>query len=422
MSTSTIERPRASTWQRLAATFAAFGPGAIFLAAIVGPQDIISHTAAGATHGYAYLWLLPLLIAARYLVLEAGARYVVATGESLLGGYARLGRWIVWVLLVGVFVKRHLSNLYEILLMGDVGAWILPFSGTWARPVVALASWAAGCAIVLWGGYDRIERASKWFAVLLAGVLVLAAFLAVIFPVTPSSGSSSAEGEKPVYGYFLLLLALLGTTVGSLSNLKYPALVHAKGWRDRTYLREQRRDLLLSVLALLVMGAAIQVLAANVVPGARAEDAQAILEAFSARLGTLGQIAIAVGFWVVTFSTFVGANLGYSLMAVQIYRSLKPASRWVRAETQDPAYRCFLLGFVLPPLYGLFTGWRAVWLAILGALIMATLLPVLVSGLFWLTRDRKRMGELANRPWQSSLLGLLVLAVMYVAARMLLEL
>lgn len=403
-------RPQAA-WKSVKQAFTAWGPGAVLLMAILGPQDLITNAATGAAHGYGLVWTLPIVIVARYTLLEAGARYVIATGESLLEGYSRLSSWFLWCLLGGIFFKRLSSNLYELLLMADTTSWLTNERLGYGRFVWGVVYWAAGFLLIWRGGYRVIERVSVGFAVLLGTALSISAGLSVwtrgsfdVQSLAPRFPSSHTDAP-------LFLLALIGSGVGSLSNLKYPALIHHKGWRSLAELAQQRRDLKLSVLGLLVMTALIQILAANTLGGQPIEDAEDLLNAFSAQLGELGRLGVGIGVLVVTFSTFVGSNLGYTLIGVQILEALRKHRPVPEEAYTQRAYRVLLLLFLLPPLTGLFTQWQPIWIAIISAALLAGLLPLVVIGIVLLTRDRSRMGTLANRRWQNVWLVTLVVAV-----------
>ena len=81
---------------------------------MTGPGSIVSNAAAGASYGYNLLWALALALLFRYVWVDASARYVLVTRESLLQGYARIGRWLVWTILGAAIVVRHSTNLYTI--------------------------------------------------------------------------------------------------------------------------------------------------------------------------------------------------------------------------------------------------------------------------------------------------------------------
>lgn len=59
--------------------------------AAIGVSHIVQSTRAGATYGIEIVWLVLAVNLLKYPFFEAGSRYTVATGESLLHGYRRLG-------------------------------------------------------------------------------------------------------------------------------------------------------------------------------------------------------------------------------------------------------------------------------------------------------------------------------------------
>ncbi len=76
---------------------AALGPGLLMAGAAVGVSHLVQSTRAGAEYG---LLLLPVVLLAclfKYPFLEFGPRYAAATGENLLIGYRRIGRWALGV-------------------------------------------------------------------------------------------------------------------------------------------------------------------------------------------------------------------------------------------------------------------------------------------------------------------------------------
>ena len=73
--------------RRLTRRLLTVGPGLVFILGAIGPRDLITNSMAGATHGYTLLWMLAVALVARYVILDATARYVMVTGESLLAGY-----------------------------------------------------------------------------------------------------------------------------------------------------------------------------------------------------------------------------------------------------------------------------------------------------------------------------------------------
>lgn len=68
------------------------GPGFLFAGAAIGVSHLVQSTRAGADFGMGLLWALLLINLVKYPFFEFGPRYAMATGESLLEGYKKLGR------------------------------------------------------------------------------------------------------------------------------------------------------------------------------------------------------------------------------------------------------------------------------------------------------------------------------------------
>ena len=136
-----------------------WGPGLVFTLAAIGPSDFVSNSVTGATYGYSLLWALPIIVAARYFILEASARYVLVTGESIFVGYGRCGRWVVWLIFAASLLRQHFSVLYMTLLMGGALQMVMPLPGPWAQTTWSLLCWSTGFGLMyLIGTSDRGRR------------------------------------------------------------------------------------------------------------------------------------------------------------------------------------------------------------------------------------------------------------------------
>ncbi|MCH1385109.1 MAG: divalent metal cation transporter, partial [Flavobacteriaceae bacterium] len=76
-------------------TFKKLGPGLLFAGAAIGVSHLVQSTRAGADYGLGLLWVLLLVNFFKYPFFQFGPRYALATGESLLAGYAKLGRGVI---------------------------------------------------------------------------------------------------------------------------------------------------------------------------------------------------------------------------------------------------------------------------------------------------------------------------------------
>ncbi len=76
------------------------GPGLIFAGAAIGVSHLVQSTRAGADFGFGLLWALLLVNLFKYPFFQFGPRYAMATGESLIEGYAKLGKGLLIVCFV----------------------------------------------------------------------------------------------------------------------------------------------------------------------------------------------------------------------------------------------------------------------------------------------------------------------------------
>lgn len=184
-----------------------FGPGLLWAAAAIGVSHLVQSTRAGADAGFALAGVILLALVLKYPFFEYGPRYAAATGESLVEGYAGVGRWAVWLYLLITVATSVI-----------VDAAILLFTGFLLLSVAGLEwpVWVAGgalylvCAAILWvGQYKLLDRTVKVILVALAISTVVAAAVALpradlgTLTLVPQVG---ADGVVT----FAFLLALVG--------------------------------------------------------------------------------------------------------------------------------------------------------------------------------------------------------------------
>ncbi len=195
----THESGRSSFWQ-------SFGPGLLWAAAAIGVSHLVQSTRAGAAGGFTLAWVVLLALLLKYPFFEYGPRYAAATGESLVEGYRRLGRWALWLyllitlataLIVQVAVALFTAFLFAYVLGVD---WSLAATGTL---VLGL------CGGLLWlGRFRALDATIKAVLVLLAVSTLVAAVAAA--PRVADADLTPwplAPGSETVAFAFILALA-----------------------------------------------------------------------------------------------------------------------------------------------------------------------------------------------------------------------
>ena len=73
--------------------FKTFGPGIMFAGTCIGGSHLIQSTKAGAFYGFGLLAVVAIANLLKYPFFEFASRYTNATGDSILEGYFRIGKW-----------------------------------------------------------------------------------------------------------------------------------------------------------------------------------------------------------------------------------------------------------------------------------------------------------------------------------------
>jgi Mn2+/Fe2+ NRAMP family transporter len=365
-----------------------------------------------------------ITLAVRFVILDATARYVMATGKTLVAGFGRAGRGVIGLLFVVMLVRRHLSSLVKLTILGAAGHALLPLPTPYSTAIWGWASWVAGFALMFWGRYKAVERFSKPMAILLGGCLAAAALLSKpdVGSLLTGAFTPAIPESRGLYGPFLVIIAVMSAAAGSTGNLKYSAYVHERGWRDVSFLRTQRIDLLLSGCGIFAMLALIQIAAAGALrpQGILVGEIEDLIPMFSQVLGDGGRIVLAATLWSVVFTSYLGGT-GLVLMMTDAYhRHLRPSEPDPSADQDEgsahlPAFRWLTLYTFLSPLYVFMTDWNPIGLVLAQSASSVLGLPVIIFIILRLTSNRKVMGEHANGWLTNVILAAAALTTIYLS-------
>ncbi len=148
------------------------GPGLLYAGAAIGVSHLVQSTKAGATYGYILIIAIVLAHVFKYPFFALGPRYANKTGESLVAGYAKMGRWAVVLLLV-----LTLSTMFTVqAAVTIVTAGLLQHMGVSLSAVVLSLLLLVICLLILRiGNYSILDNLMKVIMIILS-VSTLAAF------------------------------------------------------------------------------------------------------------------------------------------------------------------------------------------------------------------------------------------------------
>ncbi len=160
-----------STWDGIKQSL---GPGLLMAAAAIGVSHLVQSTRAGATYGWALVWAVVLANFFKYPFLEYGPRYAIATGESMIEGYDRLGKWAI-----GIFVIFTIGTMFAVQAAVTIVSASLAaeLTGIALSPLIWSAILLAICIVLLMSGqYSALDGAIK----LIMSVLAISTIVAVV--------------------------------------------------------------------------------------------------------------------------------------------------------------------------------------------------------------------------------------------------
>jgi len=377
------------------------GPGLAIAATGVGAGDMIAATVAGSRFGFAVVWAAALGALFKYVLNQGLANWQLATGTTLLEGWARhLGRGVQWVFMA-----------YLVLWSFIVGAALMNACGLAAHalvPGVSLEAWAvlhslvAAVAVIV-GGYTAFERSIKLFiGVMFVTLVGCAVFVAPPLETVVRSVSEAGipDGSGP------MIAAVIGGVGGSVTLLSYGYWIREKGWEGRGFASIVRLDLAIAYGLTGLFGVAVVALAAQTLQGGEAVAgsgaATRMATMLESVLGPAGRWTFLLGFWGAVATSMLGVWQGVPYLFADFLRLVRGGEP-AQDLTRSASYRGFLAFLALAPMV-LLAFDKPVLLVMVYSVIGALFMPFLAATLLYLNGSARRVGALKNGPLTIALL------------------
>ncbi|AKS42961.1 NRAMP family divalent metal transporter [Wenzhouxiangella marina] len=299
---------------------AAIGPGLLMAGAAVGVSHLVQSTRAGADYGFTLLPLVLLACLLKYPFLEFGPRYAAATGESMIAGYQRMGRWAI-----GLFSLITLSTAVIIqagVTIVTAGLTGLLFGLDWS--ITSLSASVLGACILLLavGHYRGLDLIMK----LIMLVLSLSTLAAVILALGSAPGSMELDLAGNLDRLWsaagiAFVLALLGWMPIPLDVAAWHSLWTLERARQTGHhpnVREAVFDFRLGFIGATVLAALFLILGAVImhggdqtIPASAVAFSAVLVELYTNSLGEWARPLIAVAAWTTMFSTTLAVTDAY---------------------------------------------------------------------------------------------------------------
>jgi len=376
------------------------GPGIVVAATGVGAGDLAATLVAGGNYGYALLWAAVVGCLVKIALAEATGRWHLATGSTIFQGWWSIGRWTA--VYFGIYVVIW-GFVYGAAAMSSTA---LPLRAMF--PQLSFNTWAVlsgvvGLVLVMLNRYEVFERIVAALVGLMFITVITSAVLAT--PNVPDMLAGLAPTVPD--GGLLYTLGLIGGVGGTITMAAYGYWVHAKGWRDASWIKVMRLDNSIAyvltglfVIAMMVVGAEL-IYASNIA----LEGEESLLEVGNVlgdRYGDTMRYTFLVGFWATSFTSLIGVWNGVSLLFADFAESVTANLRGrrlpeptERASTRSPWFRGYMLWLTFPPMLLLLLGEPIAVIIAYGAL-GALFMPFLALTLLWLMNSSRVAREHRN--------------------------
>ncbi|HEX9729167.1 MAG TPA: hypothetical protein VGA37_11740 [Gemmatimonadales bacterium] len=254
-----------------------FGPGLLWAAAAIGVSHLVQSTRAGAVAGMALWWVILLALVLKYPFFEYGPRYAAATGESLVEGYMRIGRWALGLYLTITVATALIIQGAVVLFTAFLFRYVFALQAS--VTTVAAIVLAACATLIAIGRFKALDLTIKLVLVLLAVSTMFAAAFTV--PRIP-------------------LKTLVPWPLGGVDGVAFPFLLALVGWMP-------------SAIDISVWSS-LWTLAKDRTVGTRASVATALLDF---RVGYVGTAILAFAFAALGAGVMHGSGAAFSPQGTQ---------------------------------------------------------------------------------------------------------
>ena len=381
------------------------GPGILFASTAIGVSHLVQSTRAGADFGLLLLGFVIVVSLLKYPFFEYGSRYANVTQTSIIDGYKRLGKPILWMyFLITVASMFFITGAVGFVTAGFFeNLFNLDFLGQWT--IILLFGI---CVLILAiGKYNVLDSLIKLVAIVLL-ISTVCAFLLVLWkgPIEPVEGF--IPNELWTSSGILFLLALMGWMPTALDLSSWNSLWTLERMKQTNYrptLKETLFEFRIAYTITVILAVMFVVLGAFIfygsgedLPNNNADFAQKVVTLYTHTIGDWSYLIIASAAFAVMFGTIIAVFDGYS-------RSLQRIVELIFTKKEE-VIRTKFRSFYILFLFVILAGSLIVVLQFTGSLIeivdFATVLSFMIAPVIAVINLRLVTGKYLDKKSQPS--------------------
>ena len=285
------------------------GPGILYAGAAIGASHLVQSTRAGANYGFKLIWIIILINLFKYPFFEFAYRYTAATGQNMLVGYRKLGRWVI----LSFFALMICTGVVNVAAITIVTTGLtLCFFNIRVDPFL-LSTLLLGAILVLLiiGRYAMLDRIMKIMIAFLSVLCIITFVIAAGHHVPAEPGFTPPPVWDQVgIGFLIALMGWMPTPIEASVFPSLWAIERRKMTRYRPKFREALVDFHVGYIGSAIMAIFFLGLGALVMYGSgetfsdsTVTFSQQIVSIFSKTLGAWSFPVIAAIAMITMFST-----------------------------------------------------------------------------------------------------------------------
>jgi Mn2+/Fe2+ NRAMP family transporter len=286
------------------------GPGLLFAGAAIGVSHLVQSTRAGAEFGFGLIWALLLVHLFKYPFFQFGPRYAAATGETLLDGYKKLGKGVLFTYYILNFATMFTIQAAVTMVTAGLASQLFGFTNDlvlWSTVLLFIS-----LTFLVVGKYKLLDNLMKYIIIILTISTIIAVSMALfstkeVFDVTQIIPLGTVE--------LTFLIAFLGWMPAPLDISIWHSIWSVEKDKTnvvKTKLKDALFDFNIGYISALFLGICFLLLGALVMykSGENFSDkggvfATQLIALYTRNLGDFSYIFIAIAAFTTMFSTTI---------------------------------------------------------------------------------------------------------------------
>jgi Mn2+/Fe2+ NRAMP family transporter len=333
--------------------FKILGPGLLYAGAAVGVSHLVQSTRAGAMFNFDLVWILIIANLLKYPFFEFGPRYAIATGNNLVDGYNKIGKWAV--ILFALVTVGSMFIFQAAVAVVTVGLIAYVFKINISIITLSIILLAISALILAIGKYNFLDKIMKFIILLLAVSTILAVFAALDIhkEVTPEALKQFTWTRGADIFFLIAFVGWMPAPIelsvwsSAWSVAKSEQLGYVPKLKDAlTEFRVSYIGTTLLATGFLAMGALVMYGTGEEFSANGTTFSEQLIKMYTTSLGSWAYWIVSIAATTTMISTTITVMDGYPRVLSPIYSNLFPLS-WSRIKNKQTVTRIWYILIII---------------------------------------------------------------------------